>query len=109
MSDRPPVLLAVFAHPDDESFRCGGTLALLAQRSIQVHSLTATRGEAGSCGEPTQCHAEELGVVREQELRCACASLGIAEPNFLNYFDGRLAEVDEEEAVVQIIKVMRIL
>ena len=65
MYDRPHVLLAVFAHPDDESFRCGGTLALLAQRGIQVHLLTATRGEAGSCGEPPLCLIEKLGVVRE--------------------------------------------
>jgi len=40
----PLALLAVFAHPDDETFRCGGTLALLARRGVQVH--TATRGEA---------------------------------------------------------------
>jgi len=104
VSDRPPVLLAVFAHPDDESFRCGGTLALLARRGIQVHSLTATRGEAGSCGEPPVCRAEELGVVREQELRCACAALGIAPPIFLDYFDGKLAEVNEKNAVTRIIK-----
>jgi len=103
MSDQPPVLLAVFAHPDDESFRCGGTLALLAQVGIQVHLLTATRGEAGSCGEPPLCRAEELGGVREQELRCACAALGIEPPNFLDYFDGRLVEANEKKAVDRII------
>ncbi|MGQ9687127.1 MAG: PIG-L deacetylase family protein, partial [Thiobacillaceae bacterium] len=35
-------LLAVFAHPDDETFRCGGTLALLARRGVRMHLLTAT-------------------------------------------------------------------
>lgn len=44
-------LLAVFAHPDDETFRPGGTLALLAQRGVRVQVLTATRGQAGSRGE----------------------------------------------------------
>jgi len=34
------------AHPDDETFRCGGTLALLARRGVRVRLLTATRGEA---------------------------------------------------------------
>lgn len=41
-------LLAVFAHPDDESYRPGGTLTLLARRSVRVQVLTATRGQAGS-------------------------------------------------------------
>ena len=34
-------LLAIFAHPDDESFRCGGTLAMLAQRGVRVQVVTA--------------------------------------------------------------------
>jgi LmbE family N-acetylglucosaminyl deacetylase len=41
-------LLAVLAHPDDESFRCGGTPALLARTGVRVQVLTATRGEAGA-------------------------------------------------------------
>ena len=44
MADRR--LLAVFAHPDDETFRCGGTLALPARRGVRVRVLCATRGEA---------------------------------------------------------------
>lgn len=104
MSNQPPVLLAVFAHPDDESFRCGGTLALLARRGIQVQIITATRGEAGSCGESPLCRAEDLGDVREQELRCACAALGIAPPIILGYSDGKLAEENEKRAFARIIK-----
>ena len=104
MPDWPPVLLAVFAHPDDESFRCGGTLALLARRGIQVQIITATRGEGGSCGEPPLCRMGELGRVREQELRCACAALGIAPPIFLDYSDGNLAAVNEKMAMARIIK-----
>ena len=107
LSDRPPVLLAVFAHPDDETFRCGGMLALLARRGVQVNVLTATRGEAGSCGEPPLCNAEELAEVREQELQCACNVLGIRPPAFLGYSDGKLAEVDDEEATTRITAVVR--
>lgn len=77
---------------------------MLARRGIQVQIITATRGEAGSCGEPPLCCIEELGVVREQELRCACAALGIAPPIFLDYFDGKLAEVNEKKAVARFIK-----
>ncbi len=90
-------LLAIFAHPDDESFRPGGTLALLAQRGVAVHLLTATRGEAGSRGDPPLCRPEQLGGVREAELRCACAALGIEPPRLLDYRDGTLSDVEDEE------------
>ena len=96
-------LLAVLAHPDDETFRCGGTLALLARKGVRVHLLTATRGEAGSCGDPPLCAPAELPALREQELRCACAALGIELPRIIGYPDGRLAEVDAEEIVAAIL------
>ena len=94
--------LAVLAHPDDETYRCGGTLALLARRGVRVHVLTATRGEAGSCGDPPLCRPDELPLVRERELRCACAALGIAPPILLDYRDGTLADVDVEEGVARV-------
>jgi len=77
-------------------------LALLAGRGVEVNLLTATRGEAGSCGDPPLCKAEELAEVRERELQCACGALGILPPIFLDYPDGNLAEVDEEEAIARI-------
>jgi len=91
-----PALLAIFAHPDDETFRPGGTLALLARRGVRVYVLTATRGQAGSCGEPPLCSPDELPAVRERELRCACAALSIEPPHLLDYDDGRLAETDSK-------------
>jgi LmbE family N-acetylglucosaminyl deacetylase len=97
-----PRLLAVFAHPDDESFRCGGALALLARRGVRVYVLTATRGQAGSCGDPPLCRPDELPAVRERELRCACAALHIEPPRLLDYRDSALVDVDEEEAVAQV-------
>jgi LmbE family N-acetylglucosaminyl deacetylase len=100
-------LLAVFAHPDDESFRCGGSLALLARRGVSVYLLTATRGQAGSCGEPPLCRPEELAVVRERELRCACDALGIMPPLLLDYQDGTLPTVDEQEAVRRVLAIIR--
>ena len=101
-----PSLLAVFAHPDDEVFRCGGTLALLARRGVRVQVLTATRGQAGSCGDPPLCTPTELPLVRERELRCACAALGIAPPILLDYADGALADVDEAAATAQVVAVI---
>jgi N-acetylglucosamine malate deacetylase 2 len=98
-------LLAVFAHPDDETFRPGGTLALLAQQGVRVQVLTATRGQAGSCGNPPMCSPEDLPVVRERELRCACTALGILPPILLDYQDGHLTEVDPNEVIEQIIRI----
>ncbi len=102
-----PVLLAVFAHPDDETFRCGGTLALLARRGVRVHVLTATRGEAGSCGDPPLCRPDELPLVRERELRCACAALGIEAPIVLDYRDSTLADVANEEGAGHVMAAVR--
>jgi LmbE family N-acetylglucosaminyl deacetylase len=98
-------LLAVFAHPDDETFRPGGTLALLARLGVRVEVLTFTRGEAGSCGEPPLCTPGELPFVRERELRCACAALGIQPPRLLEYADGLLQEADAEAMIAQILSV----
>lgn len=96
-------LLAVFAHPDDETFRCGGTLALLARRGVKVWVLCATRGQAGV----PDMDPEETGRLREAELQCACQALGIQPPRFLDYRDGTLDQVDEVEAVAQVTAVVR--
>jgi LmbE family N-acetylglucosaminyl deacetylase len=101
------VLLAVFAHPDDETFRCGGTLALLASRGVRVHILAATHGEAGSRGDPPLCLPEELAVLREKELACACRALGLQPPILLDYRDGHLAEADPEEVIERIVRAIR--
>ena len=99
-------LLAVFAHPDDETYRVGGSLALLARRGVYVQVLTATRGQAGSCGKPPLCSPKELANMRENELICACAALGIEPPVLLDYQDGHLAEVDREIIIAEILAVI---
>jgi len=76
---------------------------LLARRGVRVHVLTATRGQAGSCGEPPLCSPDELPAVRERELRCACAALGIEPPRLLDYPDGCLSEIDPETIVAEIL------
>lgn len=80
-------ILAFFAHPDDETMFCGGTLAYLADQGADVYYLSATRGEGGELGEPPVCTREELGRVREEELRCAVRALGGAGVDFLEYQD----------------------
>jgi LmbE family N-acetylglucosaminyl deacetylase len=79
--------LCLIAHPDDETMLCGGTLALLAARGVDVHLACLTRGEGGELGEPPITDREYLGDVRTQELACAALQLGCRAPRFLGYVD----------------------
>ncbi len=80
-------LLAVLAHPDDESFGMGGTLALYAQRGVQVHLICATRGEAGEMDADCLEGFTSIAERRVSELRCAAGVLGLAGVHFLDYRD----------------------
>ncbi len=85
-SARPLTPLAVFAHPDDESFAAGGTLAKYAAEGVEVAIVSTTRGEAGIRG----LDAAEASRIREAELRQAAAELGANQVRFLGYRDGTL-------------------
>ena len=83
-------ILAVFAHPDDESLACGGTLARAADAGAKVVLLCATRGESGSISDPSLVPDGDLGRVRARELGEAAAVLGLAEVTILDHHDGDL-------------------
>lgn len=85
-------LLAILAHPDDESFGIGGTLALYARRGVEVHVCTVTDGAAGAVDGRTGDSdiALPLKEVRLQELQCACQFLG-ATVHRLEYRDSGMA------------------
>lgn len=85
--EKPRVLLAVLAHPDDESFGMGGTLALYAQRGWNVYLICATRGEAGSLDPALDGRISELGQLRENELHCAAQILGLTDVIVLGFRD----------------------
>ena len=99
-------ILAVFAHPDDESLACGGTLARAADEGARVVLLCATRGERGSTSDPALVPDGDLGGVRARELAEAAAILGISEVTVLDHPDGdvRWANVPilHEEIVMMI-------
>ncbi len=80
-------ILAVLAHPDDESFGMGGTLALYASRGVDVHLVCATRGEVGEVAPELLKGFDSIAQLRESELRCAAGALGLAGVHFLNYRD----------------------
>jgi LmbE family N-acetylglucosaminyl deacetylase len=100
-------LMAVFAHPDDEAFGTGGTLAKYAAEGCDVYLVTATRGEAGQIAEPDLATPANLPTVREHELRCACEIYGIHPPRFLDYVDGQLPIVHQGQAVGKLVRLLR--
>lgn len=100
-------LLGLFAHPDDESRIVGGTLAKYASEGVEVTLVVATRGEAGSCGEPPLCSVDELPQVREAELRDACTVLGVSGLTILDYQDGTLPDIDQHELTGHFVAAIR--
>jgi LmbE family N-acetylglucosaminyl deacetylase len=86
-NNHKPVILAVLAHPDDETFGMGGTLALYAQRGASVYLVCATRGEVGDVDPQYMQGFETIAERREYELRCAAQKLGLKSVFFLGYRD----------------------
>jgi mycothiol S-conjugate amidase len=98
-------LLGVFAHPDDESFGPGGTLAKYASEGARVHVIIATDGIAGSVeeGKQPQDH-ETLAQVRSSELANAAVALGLTSIWSLRYRDSGMRgapENDHPQALIQ--------
>lgn len=101
-------LLAVLAHPDDESLGFGGTLARYAAEGIETCLVTATRGEHGRFGpQGERGDPVEVGRVREAELRAAAKVLGIAEVSVLGYPDGAVDQVRAATAIRAIVAHIR--
>ena len=101
----PHALLAVFAHPDDESLACGGLLAWCAEVGARVSLLSVTHG--------THPQADDTGTpagtppVRAAELRDAADILGIGEVTILGHEDGMLPWVDDGRLEADIGAVIR--
>jgi LmbE family N-acetylglucosaminyl deacetylase len=83
-------LLGVFAHPDDEVFCAGGTMARAAEAGAEVMIVSATRGERGQIRDAAVVTRRTLGAVREAELGAAAAELGVQRVQVLAYPDGTL-------------------
>ena len=105
---QPRRLMAVLAHPDDESLGVGALLATYAARGVETYVLTATRGERGRFFTNDQRPSDsEVGRVREAELRAASRVLGVQEVALLDYLDGELDRADPQEAVARIVAHLR--
>lgn len=112
-------LLAVLAHPDDESFGPGGTLARYADEGVDVHIAIATDGAAGSVAEGYESSRERLAEVRAAELETAVSILG-ATLHTLGYRDSgyindpandhpdAFINLDDNEVTGRIVELIRI-
>ncbi len=96
-------LMAILAHPDDESLGFGGTLAHYAGQGVEVSLVTATRGERGWTGPAHENPGmDALGRLREQELRCAAGVLGVRDLTFLDCIDGDLDAAAPDEVIARL-------
>ena len=89
-------ILAFFAHPDDETFGIGGTMALYAAAGHAVRVVCATDGDSG-LNRVDEHDTERLNELRVEELKAACRQLGILEPIFLGYRDSGMAGTPEND------------
>ena len=112
-------LVFVGAHPDDETFGAGGTLALYAAAGIRVYYVCATRGEAGSVSAKYIKDSKSIGDTRWAELQCAAGILGLADVIYLGYRDSGMPGSEDnrnpealmmapmEQVVERLVKVIR--
>ncbi len=91
------VMLVVLAHPDDETFGMGGTLAHYARLGVEVHLICATRGEVGEMASEFMEGYANIADRRTDELRCAAGLLGLKGVYFLNYRDSGMPGTPENQ------------
>ena len=90
-------ILAVLAHPDDESFGLGGTLALYASKGYDTYYICATRGEVGTVDEEHLKGFKDIAELRTDELRRAAKILGLKDVFFLGYRDSGMPGMEDNK------------
>ena len=100
-------IMAIFAHPDDEVFCAGGTLARYATQGAETVVISATSGQAGQILDMHLARRETLGSVRATELQASCQHLGITHVECWDYPDGALADVPREQVVGDVVRAIR--
>ena len=90
-------ILAVLAHPDDESFGLGGTLALYASKGYDTYLVCATRGEAGTVDPEHLNGFKDTAELRTGELERAAKILGLKQVFYLGYRDSGMPGTEENK------------
>jgi len=100
-------IAAVFAHPDDETFCVGATIAKYADVGIETDLFCATDGDAGKNSGVPVSSREELAAIRRDEARAASRILGVASLELAGYGDGALQSLDPAILVGSIVAFIR--
>ncbi len=88
-------LVAIFAHPDDESFGIGSTLARYSHEGVSTWYLCGTHGESGTVDPEYMQGYTDVAELRAHELECASHELGLAGVQYLNYRDSGMLGSDD--------------
>jgi LmbE family N-acetylglucosaminyl deacetylase len=100
-------LLCVFAHPDDEVFCAGGSIAKYSAQGFEVMVVSVTKGDAGQIRDANIATRRTLGSVRAAELQQSCHHLGVHKAICLDYGDGTLKDLDMRVLVEDVVKIIR--
>ncbi len=100
--DRPLRVLGLFAHPDDEVFCVGGTIARASAAGAETAIVSLTQGEAGEIRDSAVATRRTLGATRAKELNSSVTALGVASAECLDLGDGNLARLPFAELVAQV-------
>ena len=111
MASLPPIskqrVLAVYAHPDDECYCSGGTLAKYSAAGAETVVISATKGQAGQINDTRIATRNTLGAMREQELRNSCTALTVKHTECWDYMDGALASANRQQLVGDVTHAIR--
>lgn len=111
MQPLPPInkqrILAVYAHPDDECYCSGGTLAQYSASGAETTVISATKGQAGQINDTRVASRATLGKIREQELHKSCEQLNVNQVECWDYMDGALNQANWEQLVGDVVYAIR--
>ncbi|MBK8047537.1 MAG: PIG-L family deacetylase [Anaerolineales bacterium] len=99
--------MGIFAHPDDETFCIGGTLAKYIAAGAEAMVVSFTRGEAGQIRDASVATRRTLGERRASELEQACHTLGVQHVRCLDWGDGKLKDIPQQELVATAVALIR--
>ena len=100
-------IACIFAHPDDDTYGVGGSIALHAEEGIDLAVVMTTSGESGQIVDASLATRETLGAVREAEDRASWEALGVRPRlHFLRYPDGGAVNVPREDLVAAYVEIL---
>ena len=117
--NKQKTLIFFGAHPDDESFGIGSTLAQYVISGVRVYYVCSTGGEEGTVAPQYMKGYATIKRLRQAELKCAAQELGLAGVVYLGYHDSgmrgsesnklpnSLAMAPIEEVAGRMVKIIR--